>query len=27
LPAARDNRSWWDKLWHRNGRWKRERHH
>ncbi len=20
LPAARDNRSWWDKLWHRNGR-------
>jgi hypothetical protein len=20
LPAARDNRSWWHKLWHRNGR-------
>jgi hypothetical protein len=20
LPAARDNRSWWDKLWHRNER-------
>jgi hypothetical protein len=20
LPAARDKRSWWDKLWHRNGR-------
>ncbi len=20
LPAAGDNRSWWDKLWHRNGR-------
>jgi predicted transcriptional regulator len=20
LPAARDNRPWWDKLWHRNGR-------
>jgi hypothetical protein len=19
LPAARDNRSWWDKFWHRNG--------
>jgi hypothetical protein len=19
LPAARDNRSWWHKLWHRNG--------
>jgi hypothetical protein len=20
LPAARDDRSWWHKLWHRNGR-------
>jgi chromosome segregation ATPase len=20
LPAAKNNRSWWDKLWHRNGR-------
>jgi hypothetical protein len=20
LPAAGDNRSWWHKLWHRNGR-------
>ena len=20
LPAARDSRSWWHKLWHRNGR-------
>jgi transposase-like protein len=20
LPAAGDNRSWWNKLWHRNGR-------
>jgi hypothetical protein len=20
LPAAGDHRSWWDKLWHRNGR-------
>jgi hypothetical protein len=26
LPAAGDNHSWWHKLWHRNGRWKRERH-